>query len=59
MFTLIVTALAVITVLGFLVRIADSVLIDSATTSPRRGAVSDRRRAPSALRASVHPRGLS
>jgi hypothetical protein len=52
-----VTALAVLTVLGVLFRIADSVGTDSVTTRSRRSAASDGRRAARALRAPVHTRG--
>jgi hypothetical protein len=57
MFTLIVTVLAVLAVLGFLLRITDSVIADSGT-SPRRSTASDGRRAVNALRPTADSRGI-
>jgi hypothetical protein len=52
-----VTALAVLAVLGILVRIADSVGTQTVTTRSRCRAASDGHRVPSALRAPVPTRG--
>ena len=60
MFTLIVTVLAVLAIVGFLFRIADTVTTDSATISARNPSASvtasQARRAPQTRRPSVHSR---
>jgi hypothetical protein len=57
MFTLIVTVLAVIAVLGFLLRITDSVIADSGTR-PRKSTASEGRRAANALCPTADSRGI-